>query len=54
MERLDEVIERDAPLCRLAVLRQDTRDFGWEKRAVLEPSHAEGPAFFAAGDACSA
>ena len=41
---LDKLIERDDTLSRLAVLRQDARDFGWrqmrnerEKRAVLEP-----------------
>ncbi len=43
---LDKLIERDDTLSRLAVLRQDARDFGWrqmrnerEKRAVLEPLH---------------
>jgi hypothetical protein len=54
MERLDDadiaglekLIERDDTLSRLAVLRQDARDFGWrqmvherEKRAILEPLH---------------
>lgn len=43
---LDKLIERDDTLSRLAVLRQDARDFGWrqmvherEKRAILEPLH---------------
>lgn len=43
---LDKLIERDDTLSRLAVLRQDARDFGWrqmvherEKRAMLEPLH---------------
>ncbi len=43
---LDTLIERDDTLSRLAVLRQDARDFGWrqmvherEKRAILEPLH---------------
>ena len=54
MEQLDDaaiadlkkLIERDDTLSRLAVLRQDARDFGWrqmvherEKRAILEPLH---------------
>ncbi len=54
MERLDDatidglnrLIERDDTLSRLAILRQDARDFGWrqmvqerEKRAILEPLH---------------
>lgn len=41
---LDKLIERDDTLSRLAILRQDARDFGWrqmvherEKRAILEP-----------------
>jgi hypothetical protein len=43
---LEKLIERDDTLSRLAVLRQDARDFGWrqmvherEKRAILEPLH---------------
>lgn len=43
---LDKLIERDDTLSRLAVLRQDARDFGWrqmsnerEKRAILESLH---------------
>ena len=43
---LDKLIERDDTLSRLAVLRQDARDFGWrqmiherEKRAILKPLH---------------
>jgi TnpA family transposase len=43
---LDKLTERDDTLSRLAVLRQDARDFGWrqmvherEKRAILEPLH---------------
>ncbi|HBY0648966.1 TPA: DUF4158 domain-containing protein, partial [Klebsiella pneumoniae subsp. pneumoniae] len=43
---LGKLIERDDTLSRLAVLRQDARDFGWrqmvherEKRAILEPLH---------------
>ncbi|EAR6897328.1 Tn3 family transposase [Salmonella enterica] len=43
---LDKLIERDDTLSRLAILRQDARDFGWrqmvherEKRATLEPLH---------------
>lgn len=43
---LDKLIERDDTLSRLAVLRQDARDFGWrqmvherEKRTILEPLH---------------
>ena len=54
MERLDDatidglntLIERDDTLSRLAILRQDARDFGWrqmvqerEKRAILAPLH---------------
>lgn len=43
---LDKLIERDDTLSRLAILRQDARDFGWcqmvherEKRTILEPLH---------------
>ncbi|WP_437891267.1 DUF4158 domain-containing protein, partial [Phytobacter sp. V91] len=43
---LDKLIERDDTLSRLAVLRQDARDFGWrqmaherDKRATLDPLH---------------
>ena len=43
---LDRLTERDDTLSRLAILRQDARDFGWrqmvherEKRAILEPLH---------------
>lgn len=43
---LDKLTERDDTLSRLAILRQDARDFGWrqmvherEKRAILEPLH---------------
>lgn len=54
MERLDDatidglkkLIERDDTLSRLAILRQNARDFGWrqmvqerEKRVILEPLH---------------
>ncbi len=57
MERLDDatidslntLIERDDTLSRLAILRQDARDFGWrqmvrerEKRAILAPLHRKG------------
>ncbi|HHG9523673.1 TPA: Tn3 family transposase, partial [Enterobacter asburiae] len=44
--KLEKLTERDDTLSRLAVLRQDARDFGWrqmlherEKRAILEPLH---------------
>ncbi|ELL7047989.1 Tn3 family transposase, partial [Escherichia coli] len=43
---LGRLTERDDTLSRLAILRQDARDFGWrqmvherEKRAILEPLH---------------
>ncbi|EMQ2878835.1 Tn3 family transposase [Vibrio navarrensis] len=56
MERLDDatidslnmLIERDDTLSKLAILRQDARDFGWrqmaherEKRSVLAPLHSK-------------
>lgn len=31
---LDKLIERDDTLSRLAVLRQDARDFGWRRCAM--------------------
>lgn len=44
IDGLNKLIERDDTLSRLAILRQDARDFGWcqmvqerEKRAILEP-----------------
>ncbi|MCZ5460061.1 hypothetical protein O5625_25605, partial [Escherichia coli] len=43
---LNKLIERDETLSRLAILRQDARDFGWrqmtqerEKRTILEALH---------------
>ena len=43
---LNKLVERDETLSRLAILRQDARDFGWrqmtqerEKRTILEPLH---------------
>lgn len=46
IDGLNTLIERDDTLSRLAILRQDARDFGWrqmvqerEKRAILEPLH---------------
>lgn len=46
IDSLNTLIERDDTLSRLAILRQDARDFGWrqmvqerEKRAILAPLH---------------
>lgn len=46
IDGLNKLIERDDTLSRLAILRQDARDFGWrqmvqerEKRAILLPLH---------------
>lgn len=46
IEHLNKLIERDETLSRLAILRQDARDFGWrqmtqerEKQTLLEPLH---------------
>ncbi len=46
IDDLNKLIERDETLSRLAILRQDARDFGWrqmvqerEKRTILEPLH---------------
>ncbi len=48
IDGLNTLIERDDTLSRLAILRQDARDFGWrqmvqerEKRAILAPLHCK-------------